>query len=91
MGHLGTCQIYSFEKNRAIILLHHEKHGKEITKSRVNFLIMCWKGMHRETARQLKTEYDNFLSLPEYQQKQELEHAKNLIERQYVTLEVTMP
>ena len=89
MGHLGTCQIYSFEKNRAIILLHHEKHGEATTKQRTSFLILCWKGRHRETARQLKTEYDNFLRLPEYKQKDELEQAKKLIERQYVTLEVT--
>jgi hypothetical protein len=89
-GHLGVSQIYSFEKNRAIILTHHEKHGEAITKQRATFLIVCWKGIHRETARQLKEEYDKFLRLPEYKQKQEVEQARKLIQSQYITLEVTM-
>ena len=90
-GHLGVSQIYSEEKNYCIILLHHDKHGKEITKSRVNFLILCWKGLWREKARTLRDKYYEFLGLSESDQKLAIEFAKEKIKESFVTLEVTMP
>ena len=91
MGHLGTSQIYSDQKNFNIILLHHEKHGEPLTKSRVNFLILCWKDRHRERAREYQKRYYEFLRLTPTQQQEAIEQAKQEIQKEYVTLEVTMP
>jgi len=90
MGHLGTSQIYSDQKNFNIILLHHEKHGEPLTKSRVNFLILCWKDRHRERAREYQKRYYEFLRLSPTQQQEAIEQAKREIQKEYVTLEVTI-
>ena len=90
MGHLGTSQLYSDQKNMNIILLHHEKHGEPLTKSRVNFLILCWKDRHRERAREYQKRYYEFLHMSQTQQQAEIEKAKMEIQKEYVTLEVTM-
>ena len=90
MGHLGVSQIYSDQKNMNIILLHHEKHGEAITKQRVNFLIFCWKNRHKERARDYQARYYQFLRMSRTQQQTEIENAKMQIQKEYVTLEVTM-
>jgi len=90
MGHLGTSQIYNDQKNFNIILLHHEKHGEPLTKSRVNFLILCWKDRHRERAREYQKRYYEFLRLSPTQQQEAIEQAKREIQKEYVTLEVTI-
>ena len=91
MGHLGTSQIYSDQKNFNIILLHHEKHGESLTKSRVNFLIMCWKNRHRKRAREYQKRYYEFLRLTPTQQQLAIQQAKQEIQKEYMTLEVRMP
>lgn len=90
MGKLGVSQIYGFDKNLAIILLHHEKHGREITQKRVNFLIFVWREPYKTIARKLKNEYDEFLHSTDSQQKEALEQAKKLIASQFITLNVSL-
>ena len=90
MGHLGVSQIYSDQKNMNIILLHHANHGESITKSRVNFLIACWRDRHRERAREYQKRYYEFLRLSPTQQQEAIEQAKREIQKEYVTLEVTI-
>jgi len=91
MGHLGTSQLYSDQKNMNIILLHHDKHGEAITKQRVNFLIFCWKNRHKERARDYQKRYYEFLRMSQTQQQTEIENAKQQTQKEYVTLEVIVP
>lgn len=90
MGHLGVSQLYSDQKNMDIILLHHARHGEALTKRRVTFLILCWKGRHRERARMYKHEYERFLSLSQTEQQRLIAKAKEEIERQRVILKVSI-
>ena len=52
---------------------------------------MCWKNRHRERAREYQKRYYEFLRLSPTQQKEAIEQAKQEIQKEYVTLEVTMP
>jgi hypothetical protein len=85
MGHLGVSTINSFEKNYMIIINHHANHGEQITKQRVVFLIVCWKGKYREIARQLKDKYMEFLRMSQSEQLTEIGNAKQYLSSQIIT------
>ena len=89
MGHLGVSQIYSDEKNMAIILTRYAENP-ELTRKQVHFLIVCWKGRHRLRARQYFQQLKEFMRLPREEQQKRIEEAKQFLKREYTELKVVM-
>ena len=89
MGHLGVSQIYSDEKNMAIILSKYEQNP-ELTRKQVQFLIVCWKGRHRLRARQYFRQLKEFMRLPKEEQQKRIEEAKQFLKNQYAELKVVI-